>query len=106
MFPSYTAGHAMLGCDISQIRRRFFGTDAVPLTFTSDEFNGVCRESSAGSPRPLSPHTFPPCTDAEQESAPRRVDLGIEWRVDETRGDPMGRGIANETFENVCQPKS
>ena len=104
-FPSYTGGHPTFGGALFQTLRRFFGTDAVSFTFTSDEFNGVTRENSAGSPRPLTPHSFSNFSAAEQENADSRIYLGIHWRFDETQGVLAGRGVANEIFDTMLQPK-
>src|SRR5439155_6119759 len=40
-FPAYTSGHAGFGGAFFQILRRFYGTNHIPFTFVSDEFNGV-----------------------------------------------------------------
>ena len=39
-FPAYPSGHAGFGGALFQTLRRFYGTDEIPFTFVSDEFNG------------------------------------------------------------------
>jgi len=45
-FPSYPSGHAGFGGALFQMLRDFYGTDNIPFTFTSDEFNGVTRDNA------------------------------------------------------------
>ena len=44
-FPAYPSGHAGFGGALFQILRRFYGTDNIPFTFVSDEFNGVTQDN-------------------------------------------------------------
>ena len=56
-FPAYPSGHAGFGGALFQILRRFYGTDRIPFTFVSDEFNGVTLDNE-GHVRPLMPRSF------------------------------------------------
>ena len=40
-FPAYPSGHAAFGGALFQTLRAFYGTDQIPFTVVSDEFNGV-----------------------------------------------------------------
>lgn len=103
-FPSYPSGHCAFGGALFQVLRRFFGTDAIGLTFTSDEYDGATQENAAaGTVRPLRPHTWTNLSQPEQENADSRVYLGIHWRFDETQGVLEGRGVGDEVFEQSLQ---
>ena len=56
-FPSYPSGHAGFGGALFQMLRHFYGTDSVPFTFVSDEFNGETLGND-GKARPLTPRSF------------------------------------------------
>ena len=94
-FPAYPSGHA-------DVRRRdlpglapFFGTDNIPFTFVSDEFNGVTLDNQ-GNPRPLLPRSFTNFTQAEEENGQSRIYLGIHWVVRQDRrhrGGQPGRRL-------------
>src|SRR5207248_1232589 len=40
-FPSYISGHATFGAALFETLSRFYGTDHITFSFTSDEFNGI-----------------------------------------------------------------
>ncbi|MGH2360328.1 MAG: vanadium-dependent haloperoxidase, partial [bacterium] len=44
-FPAYASGHATFGAAMFEMLRNFYGTDRIPFTFVSDEFNGVTRDN-------------------------------------------------------------
>lgn len=104
-FPSYSAGHATFGGALFQMLIDYYGRADIAFTFTSDELNGVNRENSSGSPRPLAPRSYTNLRQAEQENADSRVYLGVHWRFDETDGDLQGRGVANEVFAKLARPR-
>ena len=83
--------------------RRFYGTDAIAFTFTSDELNGVTLDNQNVA-RPLSPRTFASLAQAEDENGQSRIYLGIHWAFDKTAGIAQGRQIADHVFENVFVP--
>ena len=56
-FPAYPSGHAGFGGALFQTLRNFYGTDDIPFTFVSDEFNGVTVDNE-GNVRPLLPRSF------------------------------------------------
>lgn len=102
-FPAYPSGHAGFGGALFQILRRFYGTDAIPFTFTSDELNGVT-EGIDGIPRPELPRTFATLSAAEEENGQSRIYLGIHWSFDKTAGIAQGRRIADYVFANAFRP--
>jgi vanadium-dependent haloperoxidase-like protein len=102
-FPSYPSGHAGFGGALFQVLRRFYGTDAVPFTFVSDELNGVT-VANDGSVRPLVPRSFSSFSQAEEENGQSRIYLGIHWEFDKTQGIAQGRRVANYVFDNAFRP--
>jgi hypothetical protein len=93
-FPAYPSGHAVFGGALFQTLRNFYGTDNIPFTFTSDEYNGKTRDNQ-GNTRPLKPRYFANLTEAEEENGESRQYLGIHWDFDKTDGVVQGRKIAD-----------
>ena len=102
-FPSYPSGHAGFGGALFQVLRDFYGTDDIPFTFTSDEFNGVTRDN-AGNVRPLLPRSFSTLSQAEEENGQSRIYLGIHWSFDKTEGIAQGREVGHFVFKKVFTP--
>jgi hypothetical protein len=102
-FPAYPSGHAGFGGALFQTLRRFYGTDNIPFTFVSDEFNGITRDNH-GTVRPLLPRSFPSLSAAEEENGQSRIYLGIHWSFDKTEGIAQGRRIADYVFDNSFVP--
>jgi hypothetical protein len=104
-FPAYTSGHSTFGSAVFQTLRNVFGTDAIPFTFVSDEFNGKTKDNM-GNTRPLVARTFPSLSHAEEENGQSRIYLGIHWSFDKTEGRTQGQNVANYVFQNAFQPSS
>jgi hypothetical protein len=102
-FPAYPSGHAGFGGSLFQTMRRVFGTDDIPFTFVSDEFNGVTLDGN-GDPRPLIPRSFADFTQAEEENGQSRIYLGIHWSFDKTEGIAQGNDVADWVFDHIFQP--
>jgi vanadium-dependent haloperoxidase-like protein len=102
-FPAYPSGHAGFGGALFQTMRRFFGTDNIAFTFTSDEFNGETKDN-AGNVRPLMPRSFATLSQAEEENGQSRIYLGIHWSFDKTQGIAQGRNVANYVFDHAFLP--
>lgn len=102
-FPSYPSGHAGFGGALFQTLRHVYGTDQIPFTFVSDEFNGVTRDHT-GAVRPLLPRSFSTLSQAEDENGQSRIYLGIHWAFDKTEGIALGRRVADWVFENAFTP--
>jgi PAP2 superfamily len=104
-FPSYPSGHGGFGGALFQTMRRFYGTDHIAFTFTSDEFNGVTKDN-AGNVRPLMPRSFATLSQAEEENGQSRIYLGIHWSFDKTQAIAQGRNVANYVFDHAFLPVS
>lgn len=102
-FPAYPSGHAGFGGALFQTLRRFYGKDAIPFTFVSDELNGVTKDNQ-GNVRPLLPRTFASLSQAEEENGESRIYLGIHWAFDKSEGIAQGRRVADFVFDNAFRP--
>jgi len=103
-FPAYPSGHAGFGGALFETLRLFYGTDRIPFTFVSDEFNGTTRGSN-GLVRPLIPRHFRSLSDAEEENGQSRIYLGIHWSFDKTEGIAQGRRVARYVFHHMFGPR-
>lgn len=99
-FPAYPSGHAGFGGALFQTLRNFYGTDQIPFTFLSDEFNGVTRDRN-GNVRPVVQRSFATLSQAEEENGQSRIYLGIHWSFDKTEGIAQGRRVADYVFQHV-----
>jgi hypothetical protein len=103
-FPAYPSGHAGLGSALFEILRNFYGTDQIPFTFVSDEFNGVTRDNK-GRVRPRLPRSFATLSEAEEENGQSRIYLGVHWAFDKIVGITVGRRVADYVFRHgLVQP--
>jgi hypothetical protein len=102
-FPAYPSGHAGFGGALFQTLRRFYGTDAIPFTFVSDEYDGVTKDND-GTTRPLVPRRFSSLSQAEEENGQSRIYLGIHWAFDKSEGIAQGRRVANYVFNHAFRP--
>ena len=102
-FPAYPSGHAGFGGALFQTLRRFYGSDEIPFTFVSDEFNGETLDNQ-GNPRPLIPRRFRSLSEAEEENGQSRIYLGIHWSFDKTEGIAQGRRVADAVFRRAFLP--
>jgi hypothetical protein len=103
-FPAYPSGHAGFGSTLFQTLRNFFGTDDIPFTFVSDEFNGETTDNN-GVVRPLIPRSYSNLTQAEEENGLSRIYLGVHWSFDITTGIDQGRNVANYIRGRIYQRK-
>jgi hypothetical protein len=99
-FPAYPSGHAGFGGALFQTLRRYYHTDDIAFTFTSDEFDGKTIDN-IGKVRDLRPRTFANLSQAEEENGQSRIYLGIHWAFDKTEGIAQGRKIANYVYDNA-----
>lgn len=104
-FPAYPSGHATFGGTVFEMLRLVLGTDDIPFTFTSDEYNGVTLDNQ-GNVRNLHPRSFSTLSQAEDENGQSRIYLGIHWGFDKDEGILQGRRVANYVFQNLYPPKT
>jgi hypothetical protein len=103
-FPAYPSGHAGFGGALFEMLRNFYGTDAIPFTFVSDELNGHTVDNR-GNVRPLRPRSFATLSQAEEENGQSRIYLGIHWAFDKTQGIAQGRRVADHVFAHLFLPR-
>ena len=102
-FPSYPSGHGGFGGALFETLRKFYQTDQIAFTFTSDEFNGVTRDNG-GNVRPVITRSFSSLSQAEEENGQSRIYLGIHWSFDKTEAIAQGRRVADYVFANAFLP--
>lgn len=103
-FPAYPSGHAGFGGALFETLRLFYGTDDIPFTFVSDEYNGATLDSE-GNVRPLIPRSFETLSQAEEENGQSRIYLGIHWSFDKTEGIEQGRRVARYVAGHALTPR-
>jgi hypothetical protein len=103
-FPSYTSGHATFGSSMFQVLRRYYGTDDIPFSIQSDEFNGVTQDAN-GQVRPPRTRSYLNLSQAEMENHDSRIYLGVHWRFDQDQGLAAGRKIGDQAIENFLHPR-
>jgi hypothetical protein len=102
-FPAYASGHATFGAATFHTLRRFYGTDRIPFSFMSDEYNGVTTDQD-GVVRPVVVRHYQTLSQADEENGISRIYLGIHWRFDKDEGIAQGRAIANQIFNTTLRP--
>lgn len=90
-FASYTSGHSTFSSAGSRILERFFGTDDIEFTTTSDGLPGAVR-------------SFKKLSDARKEIGMSRVWGGIHFMSDNLVGQEVGLKLADYVYDNVLQP--
>ncbi len=90
-FPSYTSGHSTFSAAASRLLERYFGTDDIEFTVTSDGLPGAVR-------------TFKKLSEARNEIGMSRVLAGIHFMADNLEGQKAGVKVADWVFENALQP--
>ncbi|HEY0945410.1 MAG TPA: phosphatase PAP2 family protein [Opitutaceae bacterium] len=91
-FPSYTSGHSTFSAAASRVLERFFGTDEIEFTTTSDGLPGAVR-------------TFRRLSEAREEVGMSRVWAGIHTMSDNLAGQQAGLAIADWVFDRKLQPR-
>ncbi len=89
--PDYTSGHSTFSGATSRLLERWFGTDEIEFTTTSDGLPGAVR-------------TFRKLSDARLEVGMSRVWGGIHTMSANLAGQEAGMQIADWVFENSLQP--
>jgi hypothetical protein len=94
-FPAYVSGHATFGAAHAGIMRRYFGTDNVTFTATTED------------PHPLvqgHTRTFNSFTAAALENARSRVYLGVHFQWDGDHGFHSGNALAEYVYATKLRP--
>ena len=90
-FPSYISGHSTFSAAGARILERYFGTDNIEFTVTSDGLPGAVR-------------TFKTLSSARDEIGMSRVLAGIHFMSDNVEGKKAGAKVADWVFDNALQP--
>lgn len=90
-FPAYVSGHATMGQAMFRVLQRFFGTDDMEFSLTSEDEPGMVRNYTA-------------LSQAAQENADSRIYLGVHWRFDLTEGQKLGEQVADYVMEYAMRP--
>ncbi|MBE2212890.1 MAG: vanadium-dependent haloperoxidase [Opitutaceae bacterium] len=90
-FPSYISGHSGFSAAASRLLERYFGTDDIEFTTTSDGLPGAVR-------------TFKKLSEARDEIGMSRLWGGIHVMADNVQGQACGVKIADWVFDNALQP--
>ncbi|MCB0354420.1 MAG: phosphatase PAP2 family protein [Bdellovibrionales bacterium] len=102
-FPTYPSGHAGFGGAVFEVLRQFYGTDDVPFSFVSDEFNGITAGSD-GIVRPVRERFYNSFSEAEEENGQSRIYLGIHFAFDKTSAISQGRNVGRFIYNSVFRP--
>ena len=95
-FPAYVSGHATFGAAHAGIMRRFFGTDFVTFTLSTEDPHMPRDEYGIKKTR-----TFQSFTEAALENGRSRIYLGVHFQWDAAGGYESGTKIANHVIENA-----
>lgn len=90
-FPSYTSGHSTFSAAASRLLERFFGTDDIAFTTTSDGLPGAVR-------------SFRKLSECREEVGMSRLWGGIHVMSDNVEGQKCGMMIADYVFEKALLP--
>lgn len=93
-FPAYVSGHATFSAAHAAIMRRYFGSDNVTFTATTED-----PSLPAGRTR-----TFNSFTEAARENARSRVYLGVHFQWDGDHGFTSGNALGEFVFSTVLRP--
>ncbi len=97
-FPAYISGHATFGAAHSAIMRRYFGTDNVTFTATTEDPNA--KDANGNSLT----RTFNSFTAAALENARSRIYLGVHFQWDGDHGFLSGTALGEHVFETRLRP--
>ncbi|HQR08533.1 MAG TPA: phosphatase PAP2 family protein [Gemmatales bacterium] len=103
-FPAYASGHATFGAALFETLTRFYGTNNISFTISSDEFNGITKDQN-GIVRPVVTRSFTSFSQAQEENGQSRIYLGIHWKFDKEQGIKQGKSIADFVFGNYLKPQ-
>jgi hypothetical protein len=87
-FPAYVSGHAAFGEALFHTLRRFYATDTFTFVLASDELPREARRYT----------TF---TGASRANARSRVELGVHFTFDGTRGRTLGLQVSDQAYSRL-----
>jgi hypothetical protein len=90
-FPSYISGHSTFSAAGARILERWFGTDDIEFTVTSDGLPGAVR-------------TFKKLSECRNEIGMSRLWGGIHVMADNVEGQKAGIKVADYVFDHALQP--
>lgn len=90
-FPSYISGHSTFSAAGSRLVERWFGTDDIEFTTTSDGLPGAVR-------------TFKKLSECRDEVGMSRLWGGIHVMVDNVEGQRAGIKVADHVFDTTLLP--
>ncbi len=90
-FPSYISGHSTFSAAGSRILERYFRTDDIEFTTTSDGLPGAV-------------HTFKKLSDCRNEIGMSRLWGGIHVMADNVKGQEAGIQVADYVYDHALQP--
>ena len=90
-FPSYISGHSTFSGAAARILERFFGTDDIEFTVTSEGLPGAVR-------------TFKKLSACRDEIGESRLFGGIHVKVDDVAGKAAGLQVANWVYDHALLP--
>lgn len=86
-FPAWASGHATFGSAWAGVMKRYFGSDDIAFTMTTDEPQA-----------PVKSRSFTSFSQAARESAQSRVWLGVHFPWDSDDGLALGEKIADHVY--------
>ncbi len=95
-FPAYVSGHATFAGVHAAIMRRYFGTDNITFTATSEDPN----LKTAGERK----RSFNSFTEAARENARSRVYLGVHFQWDGDHGFHSGNALGEFVSDTILRP--
>jgi len=90
-FPSYISGHSTFSAAASRLLERYFRTDEIEFTTTSDGLPGAVR-------------SYKRLSEARNEVGMSRLWGGIHVMVDNVEGQACGIEVADYVYETSLQP--
>jgi PAP2 superfamily len=89
-FPSYVSGHSTFSGSAATLLKRFFGSDNVSFTTSSDAMPGVFR-------------SFNSLSEAADEAGQSRIYGGIHFDFDDKDGQQAGKQLADYVFSHFLR---
>lgn len=90
-FPSYISAHMTFTSAAARVIARFFGTEAVAFSVSSDGLPGVVRH-------------YQTLTEVREEVGLSRIHGGIHFRMDVEAARTAGTAVGDWVFQNALQP--